>query len=406
MQGTGLACQQVARRASPVRASSAAPLFALTQGLRVPSGTDTLSVPIGAPVFDTRLYTLGAPLRPVPVTTPGELYLSGVQLARGGIVRSGPATARLVADSCGRRDGLSAEPDLARWTTHGAPDRLGRTDSATAAEQAVAQAPGNGRIGRDDDYCTPGGKSSATTQVARLAAEPSCPLEVRDVFTASMVDERAELVERAGGSGGASLVAQLRARPRPPLVPLSPARQRPRYRDPFRRSGACPIVPGSRGAADAFEVLHFVDDAEAIAFELPELSVSTSTLDTGATTLDLQLMVTENPAGAGLGEGSASAGIQAGSRYATHPIDEATVAGHAHRFVGFLHATPHFDIRMPDLSSVGAARIQVKQWLGVLFALPTDQPRPAHSDISSGCAAAAAVLADSAPDVDSEGSRG
>ncbi|WP_040774194.1 hypothetical protein [Nocardia pneumoniae] len=244
MHGAELVGQQVARRASLVLATGAARCVALGQGLRVPMRTDTLSVPIG-----TRHDTLGTRLRPVPVAAPGELYLSGVQLAQGDMARS----------------------ELAESVT------------------AVAQVPGNERLGGDDDFCTSGGNSSVAAQVVRPAAEPNCPLGVRDVSTARTVAERGELVERAGGSGGASLVAQLRAWPRPPLVPLSPARRR-------------------------------VDNPEAIAFELPELSVSSSTLDTGATTLDVQLMVTENPAGAGLGEGSAPAGIRAGFPSIT-PLD-------------------------------------------------------------------------------------
>ncbi|MEV6321023.1 hypothetical protein AB0M45_07460 [Nocardia sp. NPDC051787] len=342
MQGAELTGQQVARRTSLVLASGAAPGVAFAQGLRGSVGTDALLVPIGAPVFGIRHYLLGARLRPVPAATPGELYLSGVQLTRGGMAASGLTAARRMADSRGRPDGRSEDP--VPRATHHEPDH---TRSVTAVGQAVAQVPGNERLGRDDDFCTPGGNSSVATPVARPAAEPNCPLGVRDGTTAPTVAEQGELVERAGGSGGASLVAQLRAWPRPPLVPLSPARRRVWSRDPIRRSSASHAVSfvlGSHGPADAFELPLVVDNPEAIAFELPELSVSSSTLDTGATTLDLQLTVTENPAGAGLGEGSASAGTRAGSSSATSLVCAAVVARCARPLAGFLRVTSNADI--------------------------------------------------------------
>nr|WP_280479409.1 amino acid adenylation domain-containing protein [Nocardia asiatica] len=446
------------------------------------AGTDTLSVPIGAPVFDTGLYVLDPRLRPIPVGAPGELYLSGVQLARGYLARPEPTAERFAADSFGGPDvPASAEyrmcrtGGLVRWMPHGEPeyfessafpgrprgsrneieieavpgrveavlgrvvavvgrgdalvgrvdalvgrvgalvgrgdavlgrvdvvlDRvdalvgrggalvgpgeavLGRGDAAlgrgdavfgggdavvvlledagvgvrltayvvaarpgavrpdrlwaalaealpgylapaayvvlgtlpvtpsgeldrralpglgrasaeytapvTAAERegarVFAEVRGNKPVGRNDDLFALGGKRPVAPRVAaRRSADPNCPLGVRDARAACTVAELAGLVERAGGSGGASMVAQLRARPRPPLVPLSPARRRIRSCDRF-------------------------DDAEAIAFELPELSVATSTLDIGVTELDPQLTVTEDSAGAGLGEGSASAGV-------------------------------------------------------------------------------------------------
>ncbi|MED7952849.1 hypothetical protein, partial [Streptomyces sp. BE303] len=39
-------------------------------------------VPIGRPVWHTRLYVLDGELRPAPVCVPGEVYLAGVQLWR------------------------------------------------------------------------------------------------------------------------------------------------------------------------------------------------------------------------------------------------------------------------------------------------------------------------------------
>ncbi|MBF6188705.1 non-ribosomal peptide synthetase [Nocardia farcinica] len=342
---------------------------------------DTGAVPIGAPVFNTRLHVLDSRLRPVPVGAPGELYLSGVQLARGYVARPGLSAERFVADPFGPAGTrMYRTGDLVRWNTSGELEYLGRTDfqvklrglrielgeieavlagvdgvvravvlvrddvgspalgeqlvayvvaaepdavgaeqlraaalralpaymvpaayvvldelpvnasgkldraalpapartvvayaaPATPVERAVArvfgEVLGRERVGRDDDFFALGGNSLVATQVAaRLSADLNCSLGVREMFTATTVRDLAELIERAGGTGGGTH-RQLRVVPRPPLVPLSPAQQRiwflsrlerddPRYHMPvlLRLDGALEVAALRAALADVLD---------------------------------------------------------------------------------------------------------------------------------------------------------
>ncbi|WP_323029298.1 amino acid adenylation domain-containing protein [Castellaniella defragrans] len=90
---------------------------------------DSQPIPIGWPVWNTRLHVLDERLRPVPPGTPGQLYLGGRQLATGYLGRPDLTAERFVPAPPGLPDDrLYATGDLATRREDGAVVYLGRLD--------------------------------------------------------------------------------------------------------------------------------------------------------------------------------------------------------------------------------------------------------------------------------------
>ncbi|NMO90448.1 non-ribosomal peptide synthetase [Actinomycetospora sp. TBRC 11914] len=213
----------------------------------IPGGEPT--VPIGAPVANTGVRVLDHRLRPVAPGVTGELYLTGVQLARGYLGRPALTAARFVADPDGPPGTrMYRTGDRARRRPPGDPragelDHLGRVDDQVKirgfrvelgeVEAALAAQPGVGQAVASV-RTTPAG---AVRLVAHVVPAPGADID-RDALLAGVADRLPEhMVPRA--------LAVVDA------VPLSPSGKVDRGALPDPTTGPDDAGRGPAGAVEA-----------------------------------------------------------------------------------------------------------------------------------------------------------
>ena len=93
----------------------------------IPEGAGT--VPIGVPVDNTQCYILDETMAPVDIEETGELYIGGVQLARGYLHRPEQTRERFVPSPFVPTERLYRTGDLAYWNPDGTIQFSGRADN-------------------------------------------------------------------------------------------------------------------------------------------------------------------------------------------------------------------------------------------------------------------------------------
>jgi nonribosomal peptide synthetase DhbF len=153
--------------------------------------------PIGLPMSNVRVYVLDERLTLVPPGVAGELYVSGMAVARGYAGRSGLTASRFVASPFEAGERMYRTGDVVRWGRRAGLEFVGRVDDQVKVrgfrielgevESALAAAPGVGRavaVVRED---RPGDRRLVGYVVPAAGAAPD-PTAVRDAVARLVPD--------------------------------------------------------------------------------------------------------------------------------------------------------------------------------------------------------------------------
>ena len=93
--------------------------------------TNIESIPIGFPVANTKLYVVDKHMNLAPIGIPGELYISGTQVAQGYLERENLTKQHFLKDpfSINSESRIYITGDLVKYRTDGAIEYLGRIDN-------------------------------------------------------------------------------------------------------------------------------------------------------------------------------------------------------------------------------------------------------------------------------------
>jgi amino acid adenylation domain-containing protein len=97
-------------------------------GYKLSSEKTYTQIPIGKPIHNTQAYILDQHLQVVPVGVPGKLYLSGAGLSLGYLNKEELTNERFVAHAFEEGERMYDTGDIAKWTSEGSIDFLGRAD--------------------------------------------------------------------------------------------------------------------------------------------------------------------------------------------------------------------------------------------------------------------------------------